>query len=439
MNFISDKEEELLQLANRYIAGGVVSMNRKVSPGRIFCRGEGSKIWDIQGREYIDYHAAFSPFLLGHNNKIVNDAVITSMQAHWSLMGSGPTPWEISLAKILCESVPSVEQIQLTNSGSEATSIAIRLCQAYTGRDDIIVILGGYNGWQNEVARTVMPELSQVGERKSPTEYPFIHASAGISKSVTNKVHVVNFNDLESIEHVLRKYEIACVITEPVLQNIGVVHPHPGYLQGLIDLCERYGSLCIFDEVKTGFRTSLGGYQGTHQLQPHLSVFGKAVANGFPMGVVGGSKKVMSLFYHPDPEKRVFMAGTFNANPINCAAAIATITLLRDDTVYDVIEDRCRDLYSGLESLFTVKGVPFVLVHNKSAFCVYFCESAPRDVFDILENHDFEFDKKYRAALLEKGIYHIPVSCKQGSICYAHSADDISHTIEQTRKVLSTI
>ena len=439
MHKFSDNEENYLQTADRYIAGGVVSLNRKVTPNRIFCRALGSKLWDIQGREYIDYHAAFSPFLLGHNNKMVNDAVLDAIESQWSLMGSGSTPWEISLAELLCESIPSVDQIQLTNTGSEAASIAIRLSQAYTNRDDIIVILGGYNGWQNEVARVVTPELSQVGERKSPAEYPFVPASAGISEAVTSKVHVVNFNDLESIKYVMKKYDIACVITEPVLQNIGVVFPDTGYLQGLIDLCERYGALCIFDEVKTGFRTAISGYQGSQNLRPHLSVFGKAVANGYPMGVVGGSKEVMSLFYHPDPGRRVLLAGTYNAHPINCAAAIATLNILKDSTVYEVIEERCQSLYSGLEDLFSEKGIRYSLVHNKSAFCVYFCEHPPKDWFDILNHHDFSFDKKYRNALIENGVYHIPIPCKQGSVSYAHSEHDIEYTLEKTRIALKTI
>jgi glutamate-1-semialdehyde 2,1-aminomutase len=182
--------------------------------------------------------------------------------------------------------IPSLELMQITNTGSEATAHAIRLSRAYTGRDDIILMMGGYNGWHNDVARQVMPSLLQTGKRISPGEYPFISLSAGIPAATKQKVHIVNFNDLASVEYIMKKYPVACVLTEPVLQNIGVVLPKASYLQGLYDLCEQYGALCIFDEVKTGFRSGPGGYQQICGVRPHLSVFGKAVANGYPLGVI---------------------------------------------------------------------------------------------------------------------------------------------------------
>ena len=262
------------------IAGGVVSINRKVEPAIVFVRAQGSRLWDADGNEYIDYHAAFAPHILGHNDPEVNAAVREAMDRGWSLMGSGPTPWEMKLAELLRQSVPALESVQLSNTGSEATAHAIRLSRAWTGRDDIIVILGGYNGWHNDVARTVMPPLADIGARVSPGEYKFIPLSAGIPGDVARRVHVVNFNDAESVDYVMRRHPIACVLTEPVLQNIGIVPPRPGYLRSLRDLCDRHGSLLVFDEVKTGFRSGLGGYQAIAGVTPDLSVFGKAVANG---------------------------------------------------------------------------------------------------------------------------------------------------------------
>lgn len=433
------QEAALLDAAQDTIAGGVVSLNRKVDPLRIFCRALGSRLWDIQGREYIDYHAAFAPHLLGHNCTAVNEAVHQAMQAHWSLMGSGPTPWEIELAGLLVEAVPSVDLVQLTNTGSEAVSLAIRLCRAYTGREDIVLTLGGYNGWQDDVARVVMPTADQAGPRVSAGEYSFLPASAGIPEATRKRVHVINYNDLESLEHVLEKYPVACVLTEPVLQNIGVVRPKEGYLQGLIDLCEKHGSLCVFDEVKTGFRTSLAGYQGAHNLTPHLSVFGKAVANGYPMGVIGGRADIMNLFNDPDPQRRVLVAGTYNAHPFNCAAAIATLRQLQDPDLYKELRQRSRSLYTGLRELLSEKGMAHVLVENESAFCVYFMEEEPHDCHAVLAGHDFELDRRYRTALIGKGIYHIPVACKQGSVSTAHSQEDIDHTLDVTRDVLNAL
>ncbi len=422
--------------AARYIAGGVVSLNRKVTPQRVFERAKGSKLYDVEGREYLDYHAAFAPHFLGHNPDSVNDAVARAMRDDWSLMGSGTTVWEIRLAQLLCQSVPSLDLVQITNTGSEATALAIRLSRAYTGREDILVMLGGYNGWQDDVARAVMPTPDQVGPRVSPGEYRFQPASAGIPQATQQRVHVVNFNDLDSVEYVLRRYPIACVLTEPVLQNVGVVLPHDGYLAGLVRLCEEHGAVCVFDEVKTGFRTALGGYQSVAGVAPHLSVFGKAVANGYPMGVVGGKKEIMQLFDHPDPARRVMMAGTYNAHPFNAAAAIATLEILQNPAVYAQVERVCNRLYTGLEALFARKGIEAVVSRNASAFCVYFCPTAPTDLHAILQNHRFDLDLKYRLGLIERGIYHIPIPCKQGSVSVAHTPEDIDRTLEATEAVL---
>jgi glutamate-1-semialdehyde 2,1-aminomutase len=425
--------------AEKYIAGGVVSLNRKVQPNIIFRYGKGSKIYDEDGKEYIDYHAAFAPHLLGHNDDRVNESVINMIRENWSLFGAGTNELEIEMARLICESVPSLDLIQVTNTGSEATAHAIRLARAYTEKDDIIIMLGGYNGWHNEVARVVLPTLEQIGERVSPGEYPFIALSAGIPCETKQRVHIVNFNDLDSVEHVMKKYPVACVLTEPVLQNIGVVLPQPGYLSGLIKLCEKYEALCIFDEVKTGFRTALGGYQNVANVKPHLSVFGKAIANGYPLGVIGGRKEIMQLFDHEDAEKRVLIAGTYNAHPVNVAAAIATIKILREAGVYESIWNKSQLLYHELKNVFAEKGLDVVINYNQSAFCVYFCNRQPQDAHDLLYHHNFELDKKYRLELIKRGIYHIPIPCKQGSVSYAHSKEDIYKTVEVTRDVLSVI
>lgn len=431
--------EEIIRRSARYIAGGVVSLNRKVIPNLVFSSAKGSKLYDAAGNEYIDYHAAFAPVLLGHNFNVVNDAAIKSLNDEWSLMGSGTTFWESRLAELLCESVPSLELVQITNTGSEATAHAIRVSRAFTGREDIILMLGGYNGWHNDVARTVMPGLDQIGPRVSRGEYRFDAMSAGIPENTKKRVHIVNFNDLASVEYIMNRFSVACVLTEPVLQNVGVIKPIAGYLKGLVSLCEKYGAVCVFDEVKTGFRTGLGGYQGHCGVVPHLSVFGKAVANGFPLGVIGGKREIMELFDSPDPAKRVLIAGTYNAHPVNTAAAIATIEFLKDPEVYRQIDTISNLLYKGLADLFKEKGRSFVLANNSSAFCTYFCDETPNDMHDILQNHDFEFDIKYRQRLIQHGIYHIPIACKQGSVSYSHSTEDITHTLEVTRRVLSSI
>lgn len=433
--------ESILNQSRRYIAGGVVSMNRKTDPAIVFTRAEGSRIFDANGRSYIDYHAAFAPHLLGHHHPEVTAAVRNALDQGWSLMGSGTTPWEAELAELLCQAVPSMDCVQILNTGSEASNLAIRLARAATGREDVVVTLGGYNGWHDEVGRAVMPSLAQIGPRRTKEEYPFLPISAGIPTSTQRRIHTVNFNDLDSVEHVFKTQSIACLMTEPALQNVGVVMPDPGYLTGLRRLCDQYGVIFILDEVKTGFRSALGGYQSVAKVRPDLSLFGKAVANGYPLAVLGGRQEIMDLFAHPDPKKRVLVAGTYNGHPVNAAAAIATLRCLSENegAIYRQIDARTVRLLSGLESLFAEAGITVTIARNASAFCIYFMDHAPRDWHDILEHHDFAQDHAYRAALISEGIYHFPVAAKQGSISAAHTEEDIDETLAASLRAIKSL
>ena len=441
LEFPSESSSSLNKRAAASIAGGVVSLNRKTEPSLAFVKALGSRLWDADGRQYIDYHAAFAPYILGHNHPEVNQAVADAVTAGWSLMGSGTTPWEIALAETLRECVPSLKLVQITNTGSEATAHAIRLSRAFTGREDIILTLGGYNGWHNDVARAVAPSLAAVGPRVSPGEYPFVPSSAGVPEGVARRVHVVNYNDAASIEYVMRRYPIACVLTEPVLQNVGIMPPKPGYLEAVSDLCRKNGSLLVFDEVKTGFRSALGGYQSICGISPDLSVFGKALANGYPMGAIGGRGDVMGLFDHADPAKRVLIAGTYNAHPVTVAAALATLNILRanDGAVYKQLERTTASLETGLHEIFKAKGIPYTISRLGSAFCVYFMDHIPVDLHDLQTNNDAALDVKYRRALIEQGVYHFPVACKQGSVSAAHTAADIAQTLQVTSQVVKAL
>ncbi len=426
--------------SERYIAGGVVSLNRKTTPHLVFTKAEGAKLFDADGKTYIDYHAAFAPHLLGHHHPDVTRAVATALECGWSLMGSGTTPWEAQLAQRLCEVVPGLERLQILNTGSEASNLAIRLARAHTGREDVVVTLGGYNGWHDEVGRAVMPPLSEIGPRVSPGEYPLLPISAGIPASTQRRIHTVNFNDLDSVEHVFQHHSIACLITEPVLQNVGIIHPLPGYLQGLRELCDRYGVVFIMDEVKTGFRSALGGYQSVCGVRPDLSLFGKAVANGYPLAILGGRADLMDLFADPDPKKRVLVAGTYNGHPIGVAAAIATLEVLMKDNgaVYGTIEANAARLQKGLESIFAEAGQPVTVVRNASALCFYFMDHAPVDWHDVLEHHNFELDRQFRLSLIDEGSYFFPMPCKQISVSAAHTADAIDETLQAARRVISS-
>src|ERR1035441_6260040 len=218
------QSEQLLQRNKKYIPGGIVSVNRATEPAISFARGEGANIWDLDGNRYLDYHVAFGPHFLGHNDAHVTKAVIGVLEQGASLFGAGTTSFEGELAELICTHVPCAESVQLLNSGSEATYQAIRLGRSFTGRDHILRMQGGYNGWHNDVACNLMTPLSELGPRLSPGEHPYMPISAGVPEKHRTLVRPVNFNDLESVEYVCQKYPVAAIITEPILQNIGVVH-----------------------------------------------------------------------------------------------------------------------------------------------------------------------------------------------------------------------
>lgn len=435
------RSSEILKSNERYIPGGVVSLNRKSEPNICFSRGKGSHVWDLEGNEYIDYQAGFAAAFLGHNDPDVNDAVRGSVNDEAILMGAGPTDLEGQFAELFCRCVPTVEKIQITTTGSEATYHAIRIARAATGRDHVIIMQGGYNGWHNDVAANVISNLPDVGDRVSPGEYPFDAISAGIPENHQSLIHVINYNDLDSVAYLLKRFPVACVILEPILQNIGIVKPQPGYLEGLRKLADEHGFLLIFDEVKTGFRHALGGYQSICGVTPDLSTFGKAVANGYPMGVIGGKAKYMDYFIDPDRSRRVLIAGTFNAHPLTTAAAIATLQKLASPEyrIYDHVNKLGEILEKGLKDILAKTASPFYVARQGSAFCVYFMDHAPVDFHDIATHHHFSFDKEYRFRLIEKGIFNFPLPIKQGSISFAHSIGDIEKTLEKTEVVIKEL
>lgn len=431
----------ILQHNRKFIPGGVVSVNRATSPEIVFVRGEGAYMWDADGHRYIDYHAAFAPHFLGHNDPYVTEAVIRGLRDGASLFGSGTTVLEGKLAELICTHVPGAEAVQLLNTGSEATYEAIRLARAATGRDHIIRIQGGYNGWHNDVSCNLMTPLEQLGPRRSPAEYPYMSISAGVPQAHRELVHPVNFNDLASVEYVCERYPIAALITEPVLQNIGVVKPLPGYLEGLRRLADRYGFVLIFDEVKTGFRHAIGGYASVSGVTPDLATFGKALANGYPMAVLSGRKELMDLVVDPNPSRRVLLAGTYNAHPVPTIAAIATIERLLENggEVYRHVEALGARMQAGIDALTRKLGVTAFVARQGSAFCVYFMDHTPVDWHDLAANHRFEFDQDMRRALIPHGVYAFPLATKQWSISAAHTADDIDTTLAAMERTLARL
>jgi glutamate-1-semialdehyde 2,1-aminomutase len=429
---------EILKRNERYLPGGVVSINRLTNPSIVFTGAHGAHMWDIDGNRFIDYHAAFAAHLLGHNDNHVTEAVVRVLREDDSLYGAGTTILEGQLAEMITDCAPFLEAVEIMNTGSEATYQAMRLARAATGRDHFIVIQGGYNGWHNDVSCNLMTPLAQLGPRKSSGEYPFHPISAGIPKEHQHLIHPVNFNDLESVAYVASQYPIAGLITEPILQNIGILHPHPTYLSGLRDIANRCGFILIFDEVKTGFRHALGGYASICGVNPDLAVYGKAIANGYPIGVIGGKRELLDLFVHPDPARRVLLAGTYNGHPVTTAAAIATIERLRSDggSIYVRLESMGAFLEEGIASAFHNAGIPVTISRQGSALCIYFMDHEPADWHDLASNHNFAADEQLRRELISRGSYVFPLANKQWSISAAHSEDDLQNTIHALNEVL---
>jgi len=333
---------------------------------------------------------------------------------------------------LFLQCLPFADKVQFFNTGSEATAQAIRVARASTGKPHVILMQGGYNGHHNIVAANLMSSKEQLGGRRiKGDEYPLVPITAGIPEAEQKLMHPVEFNDLAAVEVMAKKYDVAALITEPVLQNIGIVKPNPGYLAGLRELADRYGFLLIFDEVKTGFRASQGGYQAIANVVPDVSTFGKAFANGFPIAALAGKQQFMDLAVSGDPSNRVLVGGTYNCHPVPVAAAIACLNKLMDPVldVFGTLERLAQRLEHGQRELFDKHNVQATLARVGSAHCAYFAARAPECWWDILEFHDFKFDAAFRRELLERGIYYFPVPCKQGSISFAHTEQDIDFTL----------
>ncbi|HEY2008896.1 MAG TPA: aminotransferase class III-fold pyridoxal phosphate-dependent enzyme [Rhizomicrobium sp.] len=433
--------ETVLQNNRRYIPGGISSVNRSIDPAITFVKGEGAWLWDSEGRRYIDYHAGFAPYFLGHNFAPINQAAAAALADGDSLFGAGPSIAEGRLAQLICENVPAADKVTLLNTGSEATSLAIRIARAVTRRSHVIVMQGGYNGNHDELACNVFNTFADIGPRVSPGEYPLRPLGAGTTITQTHFTHAVNYNDLESVRYVCRRFPVAALITEPVLQNIGVVKPQAGYLEGLRDLADEFGFLLVFDEVKTGFRHAVGGYAEISGVRPDLVVYGKAVANGFPLAVVGGKAEYMDSIIDPDPARRPFVAGTYNGHPMAVAAAIETVRHLvaNRDRLYPRMERLGAEIEAGIMDIFCRRGITACLARQGSAFSFYLMEKPPTDLHDIIEGHDFNRDVALRRALIQRGVFFVPIATKQCSLSAAHTEADIAFTLEQFESAVAAV
>jgi glutamate-1-semialdehyde 2,1-aminomutase len=426
----SDAASRLAARAAAVIPGGVNSGQRRV-PGLedlVITATSGATFTDADGRVYTDYHAAFGPPLLGHNDPDV-DAAAAAAARSVGLMGVGVTPVEIELAERLVEAVPSLEKVLLTATGSEATFHALRLARTVTGRRHVIKFQGCYHGWHDSVAMNVISPAERVGG-KDPL-------SQGILPEVLDATLVLPFNDADPVERALSEHDVAAIILEPIPHNIGAVLPRPGFLERLRELATKHGTVLVFDEVITGFRHGLGGYQAIAGVTPDLTTLGKAMANGWPVSALGGKAELMDLF-STTPGRPAFFAGTFNGHPATTAAALATVEKLQREPVHEHVFRLGERARTELTALYERLGVPAVVSGFGSIFVTYFLEG-PVERYDDLLRNDVDLFVGYRRELLKEGIFELPLNLKRSHFSYAHRDEDVDRLLEATEAAVQRV
>lgn len=419
----------LVERAERIIPGGVNSATRAIGEPWMFTAARGSTVTDASGRDYVDYHAAFGAILLGHGDERVISAVEEASR-RVGLVGLGITELELQLAELIIEAIPSAEMTITTMSGSESVLQAVRLARGATGRSKIVKFQGCFHGSFDAVARNVISAPERA--------YGWDPNSAGILDDALSHTLIAEFNDLDSVRELFSRHgeEIAAVILEPVPHNVGALLPEQAFLEGLREITRANGSLLIFDEVITGFRHALGGYQQLCGVTPDLTTFGKAMGNGFAVAGLAGSAEVMRNFTPAGGS--VMLAGTFNGNAGSMAAAIATIQVLSDPDVgfYDHVRrlgDRMRD---GLRGITADLGIPAVVTGVGSVFVTYFLEGEVRGYRDLMRNDDHAYAAFHRR-MTDAGFLMYPMALKRNHISLAHTDDDIDRTLEAAQRVLA--
>ncbi len=424
---VDTRQGQIYSRGEQLTPGGVHTANRYTSERMVFTRAQGPFMWDADGKRYLDYHAAFGPFVLGHSHPEVNRRVIDAIQ-QTDLFGVGTTDLEVELGAKIREHVPAAEMVLFCNAGSEATFHALRLARAVTGRRYILKFQGCYHGWHDYTCRNMLSAPEKIGTRDP--------GSAGILDEVIDATLVCTFNDLDDVERTFNahKGQIAAVILEPIPHNIGCVMPKPGFLEGLRKLTRDHGTILVFDEVVTGFRHSIGGYQKVCGITPDLTAMGKAIANGYPMAVLAGRKDLMD-FFNTRPGGTVFFAGTYNGHAVGTAAALATIEIMEREPVHEHIFKLGDRMRRGLREIHQRLGIKATVVGFGSIFLTYFMDGPTENYSDLMRN-DTAFFVDYRRRLMERGVFKIPMNLKRAHISYAHTEAHIDDSLQVTEDVL---
>jgi glutamate-1-semialdehyde 2,1-aminomutase len=419
------KSEELFQESKKVLVGGVDSPVRAMKPYPFFTvRGEGSKIYDVDGNSYIDYCLAYGPLILGHANPEVMEAVREQLD-RGTAYGT-PTELEIRFAEKIASHVPSIEMVRFVNTGTEATMGAIRLARGWTGKDKIIKFEGAFHGAHDYV-------LVKAGSGATTHGVP---TSAGVPVDTTKNTLLCPFNDREAVEELIKANDdIAALILEPIIGNMGCIMPEEGYLKFLREITEENGIALIFDEVITGFRLGLGGAQEYFGIKPDITTLGKIVGGGLPIGIIGSSREVMENMAPAGP---VYQAGTFNGNPLSMTAGYTAIGILEKGDVYDHTRTLAEKLRSGLSDITSDLGIPTRIYGVESMYQMYFTDTDVTDNATALAA-DKDFFLRYQQGLLKEGVFLPPSQYECNFLSRAHSEEDINNTLEKAEDVLRSL
>ena len=419
----------LFDRATAVTPGGVNSGTRGLADPKVWARAEGAYLYDADGTRYLDYHAAFGPIILGHNHPAVNAAVAQAM-TQVDLTGVGTTELEILLAEKVVEHVPSAEKALIFGSGTEATYLAQRLARAATGRVKLVKFQGCFHGWHDYLLMNIISAPDKIGQQDP--------ASAGMLPEAIENTIVLPFNDREALETELKSQgdDIAAVILEPIPHNIGCVMPRLDFVQSLRSLCDQHGIILIFDEVITGFRHGLGGYQEKLGILPDLTTMAKAIANGYPCAVLAGRNDLMMRFSSAGGD--VFVGGTYNGHPVATAAALATIAELEDGTVHERIFRLGDKARRGMQEIADRHDIDMTVAGYGSVFVPYFMSGTITRYADLLRNNT-EADTMFRSEMCKRGIFMLPLAMKRNHISGAHTDADIDRTLNVAEDVLKAM
>lgn len=421
--------QTLFEKSQQLIPGGVnspVRAFRSVGGTPVFFKkGLGSKLWDVDGKEYIDYINSWGPMIVGH----AHPEVIKAVQdvAENSLSFGAPTGLELEMAALINKLVPSMEQVRLVSSGTEATMSAIRVARGFTGRNKLVKFEGCYHGHSDALLVKAGSGLLTFGEP----------SSAGVPAEVAAHTLTLEYNNIQSLKDLFAQIgdEIACVIIEPVVGNMNLIVPTMAFLQTLRELCTKHGAMLIFDEVMTGFRVHLGGAQALYHIKPDMTTLGKVIGGGLPVGAFGGRKDIMACLAPLGP---VYQAGTLSGNPVAVTAGLATLKLIQETGFHEKLAAQTKKLIDGLVQAAKDAGVTFSAQSVGGMFGLYFLHTCPTSFAEIMQSDKEAFNKFFHS-MLDSGVYLGPSAFEAGFVSAAHTDEDIALTIEAAKKAFASL